>query len=1013
MRATAVILALLALFALSQLPGAPVAAQPRPHVATTKPRTPAEEQKGFHLPPGFVIELVASEPAIHKPINIDFDDRGRLWVTESVEYPFPAADADKARDCVKVLESTRKDGVYDKVTTFADRLNIPIGVLPTATGAIIHSIPKVWSMVDTKGKGQADKREELLGTFGFQDTHGMTGNFNWGFDGRVYATHGFANRSVVKARDGSTLTMHSGNTYRFQQDGTKLEQFTWGQVNPFGLCFDPLGNLYSADCETKPVYQLLRGGHYPGFGTPHDSLGFAPEMCPHKHGSSAIAGIVYYAADQFPPEYRGTIFLGNVVTCRINHDKIQWHGSSPRAIEQPDFLTSDDPWFRPVCMKLGPDGALYVADFYNRIIGHYEVRLDHPGRDRERGRIWRIWYKGTDGKNKLPASRDLSKASIPDLVKELADPNLTVRTFATNLLASRDAGKVKAALAPVMKPGSSPFQRMHGLWVLERTAGLADETLLAAVADKDPGVCVHALRVLSERKELTAPQLQAVRAALGDKDANVQRAAADALGQHPLPENVRPLLDLLARVPAADTHLNYVVRMALRDQFRPEGSWSKLPDPWKEADARALADVAPGVASAQAGTFLLQHMQKVAEPPHNLARYLRHGARHVPAELQGKLVEFARGKPGKNIRDEATYFRAVQQGSQERGGPLIPTAQQWGKDLTARLLAAKEHDLLIQGADLAGSLKLKEEQKTLQALARRADLPEQPRKSACSALATIDPQASIAFLGGLLRDARVNPAVREHTANVLSGINRPAARGELVAALPTAPGRLQSVIAAGLAGNKEGASMLLDAIAAGKASPRLLQEWPVRIRMAQTKLPGHEKRITELTAGLPAAEARLEKLLQQRKAGFQKSKPDLAKGALIFEKSCAVCHQMAGKGAKIGPQLDGIGNRGIDRLLEDIVDPNRNVDQAFRASTLSLKNGQVKIGLVLREEGETVILADNEGKEIRIPKNSIAERSQSLLSPMPANFVDQVPEADFYHLLAFLLAQQTPGPEKK
>lgn len=1013
MRAISVILVMLVLFALSHLQGDQAAAQPRPHIATTKPRTPAEEQKGFHLPPGFVIELVASEPAIHKPINIDFDDRGRLWVTESVEYPFPAADADKARDCVKVLESTRKDGVYDKVTTFADRLNIPIGVLPTATGAIIHSIPKVWSMVDTKGKGQADKREELLGTFGFQDTHGMTGNFNWGFDGRVYATHGFANRSVVKARDGSTLTMHSGNTYRFQQDGTKLEQFSWGQVNPFGLCFDPLGNLYSADCETKPVYQLLRGGHYPGFGTPHDGLGFAPEMCPHKHGSSAIAGIVYYAADQFPPEYRGTIFLGNVVTCRINHDKIQWHGSSPQAIEQPDFLTSDDPWFRPVCIKLGPDGALYVADFYNRIIGHYEVPLNHPGRDRERGRIWRIWYKGTDGKKNLARPRDLSKATVSELVKELANPNLTVRTFATNLLAGRDAAGVKKALEPVMKPGSSPFQRIHGLWVLERTGGLTDDTVLAAASDKDPAVRVHAMRVLSERKELTAPQLKAVRAALGDKDANVQRAAADALGQHPLPENVRPLLDLHARVPAADTHLLYVVRMALRDQFRIDSNWSKLPEPWKEADARVLADVAPGVPSAPAGTYLLNHLRQVQEPPHIRVRYLKHAARFVPAEHQARLVALAREKSGPNIRDEAAYFRAIQQGSQERGGALIEPAQQWGKELTRRLLAAGDPDLLVQGADLAGALKLSGEAKKLRALALKASLPEQPRKSACSALATIDPEASSAFLGDLLCNAQVIAAVREHAASVLSGINRPKARSELIAALPTAPARLQTFIATGLAGNKDGALQLLDAIAAGKASPRLLQDWPVKIRLSQTRPPGWEKRVAELTAGLPAAEARLEKLFQQRKAGFQKTKPDLAKGALIFEKSCAVCHQMAGKGAKVGPQLDGIGNRGIDRVLEDIIDPNRNVDQAFRASTLSLKNGQVKIGLVLREEGETVILADNEGKEIRIPKNTIGERSQSLLSPMPANFVDQVPEADFYHLLAFLLAQQTAAPGKK
>ena len=181
--------------------------------------------------------------------------------------------------------------------------------------------------------------------------------------------------------------MQSGNTYRFRPDGSHVEYFTHGQVNPFGLAFDPLGNLYSADCHSRPLYQLLRGAYYPSFGKPHDGLGFGPEMVtPRPRLDRPSRGIVYYAADQFPEQYP-------------RHAVHRQRGDQPhqprpprvarldarRAIEQPDFLTSDDPWFRPVDLKLGPDGALYVADFYNRIIGHYEVPLTHPGRDRERG----------------------------------------------------------------------------------------------------------------------------------------------------------------------------------------------------------------------------------------------------------------------------------------------------------------------------------------------------------------------------------------------------------------------------------------------------------------------------------------------------------------------------------------------------------------------------------------------------------------------------------------------------
>ena len=177
--------------------------------------------------------------------------------------------------------------------------------------------------------------------------------------------------------------MQSGNTYRMSPDGSHAEYVTHGQVNPFGLAFDPMGNLYSCDCHSRPVYQLIRGAWYPSFGKPDDGLGFGPDMVTHDHGSTGIAGISYYAADQFPEAYRGTVFIGNVVTNRINHDRIEWHGTTPKGIEQPDFVWSEDNWFRPVDIELGPDGALYIADFYNRIIGHYEVPLTHPGRDRD------------------------------------------------------------------------------------------------------------------------------------------------------------------------------------------------------------------------------------------------------------------------------------------------------------------------------------------------------------------------------------------------------------------------------------------------------------------------------------------------------------------------------------------------------------------------------------------------------------------------------------------------------
>jgi putative heme-binding domain-containing protein len=978
-------------------------------VASSQPRTPAEEQKAFHLPPGFAIELVAAEPAIIKPINMNFDDRGRLWVTQSVEYPFPASGDRKPQDTVKILECSKGDGFADKVTTFADGLNIPIGVLPLKNAALVYSIPNVYGLYDTQGAGHADKREILLSSFGHRDTHGMTGSFTWGFDGWVYACHGFSNTSAVKAKDGSSIEMNSGNTYRFRVDGSHVEQFTHGQVNPFGLTFDPLGNLYSADCHTRPIMMLLRDGYYDSFGKPHDGLGYAPDMCDHDHGSTAIAGIIYYAADQFPKEYHDHVFMGNVVTNRINHDRLEKHGSTLKAIEQPDFLTCDDPWFRPVDLKLGPDGAIYVADFYNRIIGHYEVPLTHPGRDHERGRIWRITYRGSKPPAKDPAvHQDWDKATIDELIAALAHPNLVIRMKATNQLCERPRAESVAAVQRIMQPGSQPEQRMHGLWVLERQQSLDDAILVNASKDPAEGVRVHAMRVLANRGTLNAAQNEMAIKGLHDPEAIVRRCAAEALGSRSSVKNLQALLALRHSVPADDTHLLYVARKALRDQLKPQTIWSNIAwDSLTERDHRVLADVAPGVPSAEAAAFLLKHLSRWPESKDNVVRYSHHVARYGNPEVVNSLLGMEKAYQPGDLRLQAALLRAHQQGTLERGAKVEGKLLAWAQDLTSRLLMSANAEFVQISAEIAGSLRLASTQTALQKTAADKRQPEPARNAALEALLAIDASTHWAEAGAILADAGESNSIREHAARVLGGINQAKGHAALAEALSVAPAPVQSAIASALAGSPHGADLLVKAVAAGKGSPRLLQEWWVHIQLS--KQPALNEEVARLTKALPTADKRLQETTQKRRATFANAKTSVTDGARIFEKNCSICHQLAGRGAKVGPQLDGVGNRGLDRLLEDIIDPNRNVDLAFRSSTLSLKSGQILTGLVLREEGELLVLADNQGKEVRIPKSSIEERSTTQLSPMPANFVDQVPESDFYNLLAFLLAQRPPA----
>jgi hypothetical protein len=255
-------------------------------------------------------------------------------------------------------------------------------------------------------------------------------------------------------------------------------------VNPFGLAWDARGNLYSSDCHSAPLYQLLTGGWYPSFGKPHDGLGFAPVMLEHAHGSTAIDGAVYYNDNLWPAEYRDTLFIGNVMTSRLNRDTITFNGSTPKATEQPDFLTTTDPWFRPVDATLGPDGALYIADFYNRIIAHVEVPLSHPGRDRSSGRIWRVVRKATDGRPILRRYTDFRNVAPAEQVQRLADPSFAHRLVVLNHfcdLKDLDAS-IEGTLRTALTTRSAPVSlRVGALWILERR-NLLRPTELAAAA---------------------------------------------------------------------------------------------------------------------------------------------------------------------------------------------------------------------------------------------------------------------------------------------------------------------------------------------------------------------------------------------------------------------------------------------------------------------------------------------------------------------------------------------------
>lgn len=1142
-----------------------------PLVVETDPLTPEQQRALFHLPPGFEIQLIVSEPLIGQPMNISFDAAGRLYITSSLEYPYPAKgdgvepreerfdgpSSETPRDWVTVVEGIAADGKPSKVWRFAEGLNIPIGNTPTADGAIVFSIPNIVRYYDRDGDGKAEDHEVLYGKVGNLDTHGMAASFTRWIDGWVYATHGFRNTSDIKGKNGQGIKLNSGNTFRFKADGSAIEQFTWGQVNPFGLCFDHWGNAYTADCHSMPLTMLIRGAYYSSFGKPHDGLGFGPDMINHLHGSTGICGVAYYQAPQFPAEYQECLYLCNPVNGQVHRDKLDVHGSTLLANSQPEFITCDDGWFRPVDVKLGPDGALYVADFYNAVIGHYEVPLNNPRRDREKGRVWRIVYTGEGAKPLKPVN--LATARSAELLQALASPNITVRTLATNEFVDRysDDADAPNRLLDVLF-GKNEAGQVSAMWTWARAWRMEDQFSEQLLKSQSPLVRTHLARCLAEQAEWSDRVQSTVSSLLDDEHPMVRRPAADAAGRHPHSSFVEPLWKAWQSADPKDTQLVHTARIALRNHLAvlDIAQEPSVADLVKAHPSEFLPIIMATGSDAGAELLVTLDTTKLADDAERLKIATFIAQRIAEPKLAGWIANL-REHSQKNPLDSLTELSAINEGLRARGIEAPEVMRQWVADVSIAALKTLPRDQLGWLARPLGGVTLdtdevfvpqqrasadgnaaspffnsiiRGEQKTgvfqsdafdlpaslsffiaghndepsrpaqpnnivrlrdaatnevlqevlpprndmaqkiewdLQPFAGRRGFIEvtdgddrgayawlavgrfsieglNPRdsKNSFATIAQLVRRYQIAEAAELLKSVIRDPAASLSTrtraavamaaghsdpriqilaSTVGSSLWTPEQREKLFAgitspdgAYPTlsadlelvmraAPQQAQTFLAAVLSQQPAGASQLIDFVRRGIVSAHLLRRPEIAQRLAALSSEELNTAIADLTRNLPNEDEATLKLLASRKADCIAHGGDAARGLELFKKHCAACHQMRGEGQKIGPQLDGVGIRGLDRLLEDVLAPNRNVDAAFRSSTIVTTEGQILLGLQRREEGETLFFADRTGKEFSISKKEIDTQTVSPLSLMPANFGELLPETDTRDLLRFLL----------
>lgn len=1147
-------------------------------VRNTEPVSPEDEQKTFTVPDGFHVELVASEPDVAKPMNLAFDARGRLWVSSSLEYPFAAEPGAVPRDTIRVMEDNDGDGKADVVTVFADKLNIPIGLIPYGDGVICFSIPNIWFLHDRDGDGTCDEREVLYGPFDTtRDTHGMCNAFRRGDDGWIYACHGFNNRSDVAGKDGHRVQMSSGNTFRFRPDGSRIELYTQGQVNPFGMSIDRFGDIYTADCHTKPVTLLLPGGCYDSFGRAHDGLGYVPNVMEHLHGSTAIGALALGSDTTFAPEYADTTFDGNVMTSRVNQNALQRIGSSVRAIERPDLVSSSDPWFRPVDIVAGPDGALYINDFYNRIIGHYEVPLKHPGRDRFRGRVWRVSYGDANpAAREFPGyGRDLTKLSVPQLLDVIRTSPTAQKNLARDMIADSSAPNVNNDLRQYLGDPDATVRR-YALRLLAQRNALSIVELATASVDHDELVRVHAFRALREFSTDSISEQEAsnlLRHGFGDFSPMVRRAAVAASSRHLSKSLTAPLLRMLHTTDLADVFLRHSIRIALRDHLLNDNWFHDLATHSPLAmDRLALADLSLAIKSPATAEYIALNVEFLGSvQPGTLADYLQFSSASVSPEAAVNVVATVRDRFAGDLGLQLQLLNSMRQGFAQRNQKPPRAVRDWALDTALTLLNMKSFDDLhalntkpafgwtyspnpeapnaqncwgitasrqcadgVAGAPMFSSFETGEQRTGLYRsdsfeaadtlsffVAGHDGFPDKPLKKANFvrlrdavtgqilreaspprndvaqkvewqtadlkgrnvSVELVDGDSATAFAWlavGRFSDSRLNPSdaqlqrtdaatligdfaidelrpaiihlitsheqpratravfaaamVKLHpnsqlaavaltpsiagatdamvndAMNVIAG-NQPDVGGSILAGVfqvATSPEQL--TLAEQLAGDATSQDLLLKLMESGKASARLLLKPTVQQRLDAVATDAIKQRAKSLTENLPSEDAVIDQLIVTRRNSLNATSGDATAGKELFKKSCLICHQIAGEGKQVGPNLDGIGNRGLDRVLEDVLAPNRNVDVAFRTTTVVTIEGKAYSGLLKELEGNRVSIIDSLAKETILQTDVIEERKAATSSPMPSNVGETFTESQLRDLIAYLLQQRRIDP---